>query len=86
MRFGCRLLTIESFNFFCDVKRLGGGWIPPQILQHRDEDNNALQSWPNTSKFTNDYPEQFRTILSQLEASLIFGGPWNALDGRIQIL
>ena len=62
-------LTLERLLDFCNVKGWGGGGIPPQFT--------VLKSWPYTSKFTIDHPEQFS---SQSKASINVGGPWNALD------
>ena len=111
--------------FFFGRQRLGGGGFHRKSRNIAIRQFNALKSWPYTSKFTYDHPEQIETIFKsiggfgkfwgavervrffslqialkswpytskftydhpeQSEASVNIGGPWNALDQKIQIL
>ena len=80
-------LTLKSWGFFFDIKGLGGG-----VGFHRKSSNiaigqfNALKSWPYTSKFTYDHPEQIETIFKSIGG---FGKFWGAVEhvrSKIQIL
>ena len=73
-------LTLERLVFFLRRQRLGGGG---GVGFHRKSSNiaigqfNALKSWPYTSKFTYDHPEQIETIFKSIGG---FGKFWGAVE------
>ena len=78
-------LTLERLVYFETSKAGVGGF-------HRKSSNiaigqfNALKSWPYTSKFTIDHPEQIGTILKSIGGFGKIWGPQNAFERKIQIL
>ena len=80
------LFNPRKAGFFLRRQRPGGGGF------HRKSSNiaigqfNALKSWPYTSKFTYDHPEQIETIFKSIGG---FGKFWGAVEhvrSKIQIL
>ena len=69
-------LNPRKVDVFLQRQRLGGGL-------HRKSSNiaigqfNTLKSWPYTSKFTNDHPEQMGTIFKSIGG---FGKFWGAVE------
>ena len=71
------MLNPRKAVFFLRHQRLGGGGFHRKSRNIANGQYNALKSWPYTSKFTYDHPEQIETIFKSIGG---FGKFWGAVE------